>query len=69
MAIQMYKGKVSEIVANRDVKTRLEDGWTFKPSQPKATFKFSKDKIKASAEVENKQTDPTGPEDLNKEEQ
>jgi len=68
MAIQMYKGKVSEIVDNRDVQTRLKDGWTFTPSQPKATFKFSRDKIKAEAEVEST-TDLTGPEDLNKEEQ
>lgn len=68
MAIEMYKGKVSEIVDNRDVRSRLEDGWTFKPSQPKATFKFSKDKIKAEAEVESTK-DLTGPEDLNKEEQ
>ena len=69
MAIQMYKGKVSEIVDNRDVRSRLEDGWTFKPSQPTATFKFSRNKIKAEAEVESTKTDLTGPEDLNNEEQ
>lgn len=69
MAIQMYKGKVSEIVDNRDVKTRLEDGWTFKPSQPKAPVKSIKDRIKAEAEVETKTTDPNGPVDLNQEEQ
>ena len=51
MAIQMYKGKVSEIVGNRQVSQHLEDGWTFKPSQPKATFKHSKDKITAEGEV------------------
>ena len=64
MAIQMYKGKVSEIVDNRDVRQRLEDGWTYTPSQPKATFKFSKNKITADAEVEKSTTDLAGPEDL-----
>jgi len=52
MAIQMYKGKVSEIVDNRDVRQHLEDGWTFSPSQPTATFKHSKGKITAEGEVE-----------------
>ena len=51
MAIQMYKGKVSEIVGNRQVSQHLEDGWTFNPSQPKATFKHSKNKITAEGEV------------------
>jgi len=51
MAIQMYKGKVSEIVDNRQVNKHLEDGWSFTPSQPTATFKFSKGKIKADAKV------------------
>jgi len=52
MAIQMYKGKVSEVVDNRDVRQHLEKGWTFSPSQPTATFKHGKDKITAEGEVQ-----------------
>lgn len=65
MAIQMYKGKVSEIVDNRDVRQHLEDGWTFTQSQPKETFKQGKDKITAEGEV--KSTD-LPKEDLNNKE-
>ena len=68
MAIQMYKGQVSEIVSNRDVKGRLEDGWTFSPSEKKSTSTYSRNKIKAKAEVEKSTTDLEGPEDLNNEE-
>ena len=67
MAIQMYKGKVSEIVDNRDVRQHLEDGWTFNPSQPKATFKHSKNKITAEGEVIT--TTDLPKEDLNNKEQ
>ena len=54
MAIQMYKGKVSEIVDNRDVRQHLEDGWTFtQKSQSKEAFKHGKDKITAEGEVKS----------------
>lgn len=43
MAIQMFKGTVSEIVSNKQVRQRLEDGWTFTPS-PQKKF-YSKKKI------------------------
>ena len=32
MAMKMYKEKDSEIVNSRDVRARMNDGWTFKPS-------------------------------------
>ena len=49
----MYKGKISEIVDNRNVRQHLEEGWTFNPSQPTATFKQGKDKITAAGEVQS----------------
>tara|TARA_Y100000590_G_scaffold206397_1_gene233890 strand:+ start:1818 stop:2048 length:231 start_codon:yes stop_codon:yes gene_type:complete len=72
MAMKMYKGQDSEIVNSRDVRARLNDGWTFNPSvEPQAVVKphwrqRRRMKIsKADASVNNKQSDLFGPEDSN----
>ena len=76
MAMKMYKEKDSEIVNSRDVRARMNDGWTFKPSttepQIQAVVKphwrqRRRTKIaKADATViNNKQSDLQGPEDFN----
>ena len=73
MAMKMYKEKDSEIVNSRDVRSRLNDGWTFNPStEPQVVVKphwrqRRRTKIaKADATViNNKQSDLQGPEDFN----
>ena len=73
MAMKMYKEKDSEIVNSRDVRSRLNDGWTFNPStEPQVVVKQHwrqrrRTKIaKADATViNNKQSDLQGPEDFN----
>ena len=76
MGMKMYKEKDSEIVNSRDVRARMNDGWTFKPSttepQIQAVVKphwrqRRRTKIaKADATViNNKQSDLQGPEDFN----
>lgn len=65
MPMQMWKDTVSEIVDNKNILQRLEDGWAFKPSKKK-TSKFSKNKITADVDVIT--TDLLGPEDLNNKE-
>jgi hypothetical protein len=75
MPIQMYKGKNSKVVSNRDVGQHRKDGWTFKPSKtalqqkiskpkkPRATLKVKEDDVKI---VEPKiNIDLPGPEDFN----
>ena len=73
MGMKMYKEKDSEIVNSRDVRSRLNDGWTFNPStepQIQAVVKphwrqRRRTKIaKADASV-IKQSDLQGPEDFN----
>ena len=71
MAMKMYKEKDSEIVNSRDVRSRLNDGWTFNPStEPQVVVKphwrqRRRTKIaKADASV-IKQSDLQGPEDFN----
>ena len=73
MGMKMYKGQDSEIVNSRDVRSRLNDGWTFNPStEPQVVVKphwrqRRRTKIaKADATViNNKQSDLQGPEDFN----
>ena len=71
MAMKMFKGQDSEIVTSRDVRARMDDGWTFKPStEPQAVVKphwrqQRRTKIaKADASV-IKQSGLQGPEDFN----
>ena len=73
MGMKMYKEKDSEIVNSRDVRARMNDGWTFKPStepQIQAVVKphwrqQRRTKIaKADASV-IKQSGLQGPEDFN----
>ena len=71
MGMKMYKEKDSEIVNSRDVRARLNDGWTFKPStEPQVVVKphwrqQRRTKIaKADASV-IKQSGLQGPEDFN----
>ena len=66
MAMKMFKGQDSEIVNSRDVRARMDDGWTFKPST-EATLKpkrKSKNILKVK-DVDIKQSDLQGPEDFN----
>ena len=60
MPTEMFKGQNSEMVEAKQMQQRLNDGWTFTPSN---TAKGCKDKIKASAAVNNK-PDLDGPKDL-----
>ena len=60
MPTEMFKGQNSEMVDAKQMQQRLNDGWTFTPSN---TAKGRKDKIKASAVVNNK-PDLDGPKDL-----
>ena len=74
MGMKMYKEQDSEIVNSRDVRARMNDGWTFKPSttepqiqgvvkphwRQRRRMKISK----ADASV-IKQSDLQGPEDIN----
>jgi hypothetical protein len=74
MGMKMYKEKDSEIVNSRDVRARMNDGWTFKPSTTKPQIQAvvkphwrqqRRMKIsKADASV-IKQSDLQGPEDIN----
>ena len=71
MAMKMYKGQDSEIVNSRDVRARLNDGWTFNPSvepqivvKPHWRQKRRMKIVKADASV-IKQEDLSGPEDPN----
>jgi hypothetical protein len=68
MAIEMWKGQVSEIVDNKIVRQRLKDGWTFEPSKPQLEKVLRKPRATLKANpVVKKQTinDLPGPEDLN----
>ena len=60
MPVEMYKGQNSEMVEAKQMQQRLDDGWTFTPSN---TAKGRRDKIKADAVTINKQ-DLNGPKDL-----
>ena len=74
MGMKMFKGQDSEIVTSRDVRARMNDGWTFKPSttepQIQAVVKphwRQKRRMKISKADANviKQSDLQGPEDFN----
>ena len=71
MAMKMYKGQDSEIVNSRDVRARLNDGWTFNPSvEPQAVVKphwRQKRRMKIAKPDASgiKQQDLSGPEDPN----
>ena len=66
MAITMYKGKISKVVDNRDVRQHRKDGWTFhavkepvkSKRKPKATLKVEPEVLKTTIE------DLPGPEDF-----
>ncbi len=60
MPVEMYKGQDSEMVEAKQMHQRLNDGWTFTPSN---TAKGRRDRIKADAVTTNKQ-DLDGPKDL-----
>ena len=60
MPIEMYKGQDSVMVEAKQMQQRLNDGWTFTPSN---TAKGRRDKIKADAVITNK-PDLNGPKDL-----
>ena len=60
MPVEMYKGQDSEMVEAKQMPQRLNDGWTFTPSN---TAKGRRDRIKADAVTTNKQ-DLDGPKDL-----
>jgi len=67
MPMQMWKGQVSEIVDNKQILQRLEDGWALKPSQKTTSKRYPKYKLEVKG-VDVTKTDLTGPEDLNNEE-
>ena len=69
MPMQMWKGQVSEIVDNKQILQRLEDGWALKQSQKTSkTTKGKKEKISEAVADVITTTDLTGPEDLNNKE-
>lgn len=69
MPMQMWKGQVSEIVDNKQILQRLEDGWALKPSQKTSkTTKGKKEKISEAVADVITTTDLTSPEDLNNKE-
>ena len=74
MAMKMFKGQDSEIVDSRDVRARMNDGWTFKPSTTEPQIQGvvkphwrQRRRMKISKADTNviKQSDLQGPEDFN----
>jgi hypothetical protein len=62
MPIQMFKGKISKVVDNRDVRQHRKDGWTYKPSTTVASKpKQSRRRIKVKDSTVIKATDLAGP--------
>ena len=67
MAVKMYKGKNSIMVRGMDVKARLDEGWTYEPSnETKTTLRPRR--TKRTKPVEEVEQDLSGPTDLNTEE-
>lgn len=62
MPIQMFKGRNSKVVDNRDVRQHRKDGWTFKPSiTVESKPKLSRRRIKVKDSTVIKATDLAGP--------
>ena len=67
MPIQMYKGKNSKVVDNRDVRQHRKDGWVFqKPSPVEKPARTRRPRATLKADpIVRQTTDLPDPEDLN----